>query len=264
MQHIHLSGSLLSSQVLHQTAETEAVVLLPLVITQVDATYGCVSGLTPDGRWLRPESVYVDEIIGDNPCYAYGRPFHCRLGPSLCTDRRPEDRELLERLPAANEVSSSWQGVALEEWLSGHCDVDAFASFAGERSVGLIRAVPQGLSLLQWTRGRYLVRLEFSDASGQQHNWVVSDFPFCALAISILRSAEDRGALTRRMLEHLQSTRLFLSLVLTKPVNQSRRDLIRGCQPLVGGVHTFPPYQASLATLLDDKHETTTNQRSET
>ncbi len=256
MQDMPLSASPLSSQALYETAETEteAVVLLPLVITQVDATYGCVSGLTRDGRWLRPEPVLLDEITGENPYYAYGRPVHCCLGPSLSADRRPEDRELLERLPTANEDSSSWHGAALEEWLSGHRDVDASASFAGERSVGLIRAVPQGLSLLQWTRGRYLVRLEFSDASGQQYNWVVSDLPFCALAISILRSAEDRGALARRMVEHLHATRFFLSLVLTKPVNQSRRDLIRGCQPLVGGVHTFPLYRASLATLLDDKN----------
>jgi hypothetical protein len=253
MQDMPFSVSPLSTQALHEKAETEEVVLLPLVITQVDATSGCVSGLTQDGRWLRPEPVHLDEVTGENPYYAYGRPVHCRLGPSFSADRRPEDRELLERLPTPNEVSSSWHGAALEEWLSEHCDVDAFASFADERSVGLIRAVPQGLSLLQWTRGRYLVRLEFTDMSGHQHNWVVSDLPFCALAISILHCAEDRGALARRMVEHLQAMHFFLSLVLTKPVNQSRRDLIRGCQPLVGGVHTFPLYQTSLATLLNDK-----------
>ena len=259
MHDMPLSDSPPSSQVFNETAATEEVVLLPLVITQVDATFGCVSGLTQDGRWLRPEPVYLDDVAGENPYYAYGRPVHCRLGRSSCADHRPEDRALLERLPPINEVFNG-HDAAFEAWLSGHCDVDAAASFAGERSVGLIRAVPKGLSLLQWTRGRYLVRLEFSDTSGQQYQWVVSDLPFCALAISMLRDAQDRGALARRMVEHLHATRFFLSLVLTKPVNSSRRDLIRGCQPLVGGVHTFPPYQSTLASLLDDKNETTTSQ----
>ena len=230
------------------SAPNEDALLLPMVITKVDAVYGCVSALTEDGRWLLPEPVLLGDIEGDQPYYAYGRPVRCRLAPSTCADRRPEDRELIERLPIPTSVAI-WSDDVLEHWLSAHCDANVAATFAGERSVGLIRAVPERLYLLRSTQQRYLVRLAFRDGAGQQHDWVVPDVSFTQQVLDLMRNAADPDALSARLLHGLQSTRMFLAVVLTKPINRAR-GIIRGCQPLVGGVHTFPPYSQVFAEVV--------------
>ncbi|KWC06825.1 hypothetical protein WL44_21725 [Burkholderia ubonensis] len=247
MRHMHEPMTTAGAPHDADPAECEDVTLLPLAITQVDATYGCAAGLTPDGRWLRPEPVYLADVAGDAPRYAYGRPVHCRLAPSRGADRRPEDRERVAWLPAAQAVGD-WDASRLEAWLSSHCDASVAAGFAGARSAALIEATPERIELLRTTRQRHLVKLAFRDAAGESHAWIVPDLAFAQAVTAILRDAPDSAARADRLVECLGATRMFLAIVLTKPLGHGR-GVIRGCQPLVSGVHTFPPYRDGFAAL---------------
>lgn len=228
-------------------AGCEDVTLLPLAITQVDSTYGCVAGMTPDGRWLRPEPVYVADVADVEPRYIFGRPVHFRLAPSRRTDPRPEDRECVEWLPAVHAVSD-WEISRLETWLSSHCDANVAAGFSGMRSAALIEATPQHIEVLCTTRQRLLVRLTFRDAAEESHAWIVPDFAFSQTVTAILHGVPDKTERATRLVEYLGSTRMFLAITLTKPLGHAR-GAIRGCQPLVSGVHTFPPYQGGFSAL---------------
>lgn len=223
----------------------EEAVMLPLVITQVDETFGCVSCLTRDGRWRRPEPVMLDEVSGSEPCYRFGDALFCRLGPTQSSAPRPEDRDLLARLPMLEDVAE-WRGQALEGWLTRHCDESALAAFSGDRTVGLIRARPEELALIRSTRGRFLILLGFTDEHEQYHKWIVSDLPFSKWATDILLNAGDADQVARQIIDRLRQTTFFLAVVLSRP-KQNSLGAIRGCQPLVGGVHSFPSYRDILA-----------------
>jgi len=223
------------------SATVEDVVMLPLAITRIDSTSGCAAGLTEEGRWIRPEPVLLDDVAGEDPYYVYGRPVHCRIGPSESLDRRPEDRALLERLTTP-DVVTNWQGAALETWLAAHCDAAASASFACGRSVGLIRAQLDRLAVFPSTRGRHLVKLAFVDEQGERNEWIVPCLPFSTFAIATLRDEGKPEEVAQHMIRCLRDTKVFLTLVLTKPRTNSL-GTIRGCQPLVSGVHTFPSYR---------------------
>lgn len=223
----------------------EDAVMLPIVITQVDAVYGCVVGLTRDGRFFRPEPAMLDDVSGTHPYYRFGNPVHCRLGPSQASDPRPEDRALLERLPVVEEIAE-WRGEALEPWFASHRDKSVEAIFSDDRSVGLIRAQAETLRLIRSTRGRFLILLGFTDEDNQHYEWVVPELPFSKLMTAILQDAEDAEQVAQQIVDCLRQTSLFLALVLSKP-RPNAVGSIRGCQPLVGGVHSFPAYADILA-----------------
>jgi hypothetical protein len=227
------------------TSSIESLVMLPVVITQVDETYGCVVCMTRDGRLFRPEPVMLEDIAGPSAYFRFGEAVHCRLGPSLASDARPEDRDWLARLPVEGEVAE-WRGDALDAWFAGHLDRSAQTVFEGERSVGLIRARPEIVKLIRSTRGRFLIVLGFTDDDGQYHEWIVPDLPFSKAMTAILKDAPDAERIAGEIVERLRQTSFYLALVLSKP-RQNSLGSIRGCQPLVGGVHSFPAYADILA-----------------
>lgn len=226
---------------------TEEASLLPMAITRVDAEYGCVSGLTSDGRWMRPGPIALAEVEGSPPRYAFRRPFRCSIAPSTSPDSRIEDRLLLAHIDgAATELQMTED--QLLSWYLAHVDADVNTALGGERSVGLIEVTPERVYLLRSTQQRFLVRMCFKDASGTACDWVVPDIQFSRLAVSLLRDAPDQAKAEALLMTILQPRRMFLTIVLTKPTTRAR-GVIRGCQPLVGGVHTFPDYARHMAEL---------------
>jgi hypothetical protein len=231
----------------------EDVVILPLAITQVDENHGCAAGITQDARWFRPEPIPLDHVAGDHPQYHFGSGFRSRLGPSQCDDCRPEDRTLIMRLPMVEEVPE-WREEALEAWLAAHLDRSVQSVFAGERSIGLIRAQLETVEVIRSTRGRFLVRLGFTDEDEQLYQWITPDLPFGRLMISIFHNAEDFGEIARQVIDCMRETTVFLTVALSKP-KPNALGSIRGCQPLVGGVHSFPPYKNFLPDRFLKAHE---------
>jgi len=234
MSHLlHAASDMLSTSV-------EESLLLPMVITRVDAEYGCVAALTLEGRWLRPGPVFLADLESPESRYSFRRLYRCRIAPSSSADSRVEDRDLLGAVdgPAVDLQMTEDQ---LLSWYLTHADADADAAFAGERSVGLIEVRPERVYLQRSTQQRFFVRMAFKDASGIAYDWVVPDIHFGRMVASRLRDAEDPVQASASLFQILQSARVFLAVVLTKPINRAR-GVFRGCQPLVGGVHTFPDY----------------------
>lgn len=221
---------------------SEDLVLLPMVITNIDEEYGCVSALTPQGRWVRPEPVLSSEVVGEQLYYRYRQPFRCAVAPGVQEDRRPEDHAIMKRLPTPEDAPYGGKD-QLATWMAAQCDASVNEAFAGERSVGLVHATPERVYLQRSTRNRVFVRLVFKDPSGQSYDWIVPDVVFSELTLLQLRGASDAEASADRLLTILKATKMFIAAALTKPNNRFP-GVFRGCQPLVGGVHTFPDYRA--------------------
>jgi hypothetical protein len=219
---------------------SEEALLLPMAITRVDAEYGCVAALTEDGQWLRPGPVFLADLESPESRYAFRRPFRCRLAPSSSDDSRVEDRDLLGHIDGP-AIGFQMTEDELLSWYLTHSDANADAAFSGERSAGLIEVSLERVSLQRSTQQRFFVRMAFKDASGTAYDWIVTDLHFSRMVTSRLRDAEDPEQASASLLQLLQSARVLLTVVLTKPTHRAR-GVVRGCQPLVGGVHTFPDY----------------------
>lgn len=224
-----------------QEGPYEDIVLTPMVITRIDDVYGCVSALSPDGHWVRPEPVLTGEVTGASPYYRYRHPFHCRITASSAADRRPEDRELvaqLDLLPSAEPLSSQH----LQAWMASHCDANVEDAFACERSVGLVEAAVERIYLQRSTQQRLFVRMVFRDASDTRYDWIVPDVSFSSQALEAMRGAADPELACAPLLQKLKKSKIFLAVTLTQPNNRFP-GVFHGCQPLVGGVHSFPDYR---------------------
>jgi len=224
-----------------RTGPVEDIVLTPMVITRIDDVHGCVSALSPDGRWVRPEPVLTGEVTGATPFYRYRQPFHCRIAASSAADRRPEDRDLVMQLDVPPSVTPL-ADESLQAWMASHCDATVEDAFSAERSVGLVEATVERIYLQRSTQQRVFVRMVFRDASDTRYDWIVPDVHFSSTALAAMRDAPDPELAGAPLLQHLKKSKLFLAVALTQPNNRFP-GVFRGCQPLVGGVHSFPDYR---------------------
>lgn len=224
------------------TGPFEDLILMPMVITKIDEQHGCVSALSTDGRWVRPEPVLTMEVTGPSPFYRYRHAFHCRIAPSSAPDRRPEDRNLVAQLPLPNAAAVHTLG-ELQTWMASHCDADVNSAFQEERSVGLIEAIAERVYLQPSTRQRLFVRLVFRDKANSSYDWIVPDVQFSRHILALTGNSGDPQQACDIALAKLQQGQLFLAVALTQPNNRFP-GVFRGCQPLVGGVHSFPDYAA--------------------
>lgn len=219
---------------------SEEVEILPMGITRVDANSGCVAALTLDGRWFRPGPVLAADLTVPHSPYRYRHRLLCQLGSAPGADSRPEDRHLLgyAHLPSGMTAmpESEWL-----DWCIDHCDSSAVSSFSGQRSIGLIEAVPLRVYLQRSTGQRMFVRMVFRDPAGVSYDWIVPEIEFSRLSFALSRANADSMDVSALLLPRLRDVRSFLCLGLTKPNNRFP-GVFRGCQPLVVGVHTFPDY----------------------
>ncbi|MCG0287988.1 hypothetical protein [Streptomyces sp. PSAA01] len=194
--------------------------LLPLAVT-LDAGGGaCVAGLDLDGRWIRPEPVTAEQVGPEGP-YAFFHPVRIGLGPSTEPDARPEDRAVIAPpRPAGPALDPAMR----ERLLKDTADATVEKAFAGERSAGLVPADVRRVYGRRATGGRSFLRLEFTDASGAEHDWIVRD----------ARLVRAFPAPLEGPLPDLAGP-CFLSIGLTKP-NGRFPGRFRGCHPLVVGV----------------------------
>jgi len=214
----------------------EPTALLPMAITQAGDDEACVGALAPDGRWIRPEVIGLDQVRdrASSP-WRYGRWTSVKLGDPVVEDPRPEDRALLgPPIPAAAD-GDRWS------WAAGLTDTDVATAFADGRSLGLIAADLHRVYLRRATRGRVFARFEFSDASGERFDWIV---PEIETAARLIGAADDRGALPAEYAEQVlrgftEHGPLLLTLGLTRPNNRFP-GRFGGCHPLVVGVHPAP------------------------
>lgn len=214
---------------------------LPLVITLEDENWGCVAGIDSARAWMRPSPVPA-RWAGDP-----AGPFRYRVWSKLSvlphpTSNRPEDRLIAEAPMPVRAVDT----FEYRNLLTAIADPDVDTVFAGNRSVGLVRARIESIYARRHTRGRTLLRVVYDDATGERFDWVVPEVATCrALAPHIHDSVLD-AHFAEAWLNEIKSSELFLAIGLTLP-KQGSSSRFGGCQPLVVGFHRLEPSPDSAA-----------------
>lgn len=213
---------------------------LPLAITRVDDQHGCVGALRQEGGWVRPEPTLLADVTSPASRYRYFHWTSAALAPSTVPDARPEDRDLVAG-EAAPRLEDPLPEAERRDFLRRHLDDDVAQALAGERSLGLVQVELDGFTVRRSTGGRFFLRAQFADASGERYDWIVPDLalvdrvrPDVLDGVLDPRREQALNALFRRL-------EIYFALGLTKP-NDRFPGRFRGCHPLVVGVHTCPPY----------------------
>ena len=211
-------------------------------ISKVSEHEACVGALRPDGSWVRPETPSMEEIKAENSAFVYFRWASAALGQSIENNPRPEDHHMLHA-PFGEEKLS---GAAQLDFLRKHQDPGAEAAFAGERSLGLIRATIRRLYHKQSTGGRTFLRTEFTDAAGETYDWIITEVRLPEEIAPYLVDGRITPDLGEKLHQIFNSAETYFTIALTKPNNRFPGKF-RGCHPVIIGIHTVPDYKPQLA-----------------
>jgi hypothetical protein len=211
-------------------------------ISKVSEHEACVGALRPDGTWVRPETPTMEEIKAENSAFVYFRWASAALGQSIENNPRPEDHHILHAPFGEEKLSDATQ----LEFLRKHQDPGAEAAFAGERSLGLIRATIRRVYHKQSTGGRTFLRTEFTDAAGETYDWIITEVRFPEEIAPYLVGGQITPDLGEKLRQIFNSTETYFTIALTKPNNRFPGKF-RGCHPVIIGIHTVPDYKPQLA-----------------
>ncbi|HEU4582847.1 MAG TPA: hypothetical protein VFS67_31530 [Polyangiaceae bacterium] len=209
----------------------------PLAITRADGSSGCVAAVTPEGGFVRPEPVTVDDVDPRFGIYRYGVWFRAGLVASAQPDARPEDMRLTSAPRAAGELSEFEVWSLLERAAAPSVE----QALAAPASIGVVRARIVRVHVTASVGQRFFLRLSFVDQAAEAYDWIVPEVAFGALAWPHVRGTELDAAFAQRFLGLCAGGQVFLTLGLTKP-NHRFPGRFGGCHPLVVGVHTRPDY----------------------
>jgi hypothetical protein len=210
-------------------------------ISKVSEHEACVGALRPDGTWVRPESPTLSDVKAANSAFVYFRWASAALGESIENNPRPEDHHILhapfgeEKLPEAARL----------EFLRKHQDPGAEAAFAGERSLGLIKATVQRVYHKQSTGGRRFLRAEFTDGTGELYDWIITEVRFPEEISAYLVDGQISPEFGEKLYSIFSSAETYFTIALTKPNNRFPGKF-RGCHPVIIGIHTVPDYKPAL------------------
>lgn len=213
---------------------------LPLAITRADGRYACIGAVGEDGRWLRPEPIYLEDVEGEDGNYRYFYWTAAHLKASTAEEMRPEDRDL-SRIEAEPQLLSALPETERLPFLVKHADADVDAAFAGQRSLGLIEVCVKRFYVKRATGGRSFIRGEFSDAAGEVYDWIIPEIDFGRVVSPYIDNGMLRQAFAEHLVEAFGRARTFFTVGLTKP-NFRFPGKFRDCHPLIVGIHSEPNY----------------------
>ena len=211
-------------------------------ISKVSEHEACGGALRPDGTWVRPETPTIVDVKAENSPFVYFRWARAVLGKSIENNPRPEDHHMLQPPFGEEKLSDAAQ----LSFLRKHQDRCAEAAFAGERSLGLIKATVQRVYHKQSTGGRSFLRVEFTDAAGESYDWIITEVRFPEEITPYLVNGEITPDFGQRLHTIFNSTETYFTIALTKPNNRFPGKF-RGCHPVIIGIHTVPEYKPQLS-----------------
>lgn len=215
--------------------------LLPVAITRVEGGGGCVAARTRDGSWIRPRPVSEDQVTGVGARYLYGRWTEVDLGEHLVNERI-EDRPV-RSVPELRGV------VDRTEWraaIVAACDSSVANAFSSGRTAGMVKVQVDEIYARRHLRGRWFVRMKFTDGQGEHYDWIVPEVRMVDLVAPMIAAGQLPTAFAQQ-LRGVLSGDVFLAIGLTLP-NDRMPGQFGGCHPLVVGVHSFPDYVDQLLT----------------
>jgi hypothetical protein len=227
----------------HSTTQVEQPTrFMTMGISKVSEHEACVAAIRLDGIWVRPETPTLAEIRADNSAFVYFRWANAVLAESIANDPRPEDHHIVRAPLGEEELSLS----ARAEFLRKHTDPSAGAAFAGERSMGLIRATVHRVYMKQSTAKRIFLRAEFTDAAGERYDWIVTEVRLAEEIAPYLVDGQITAGFGEKLCNAFNSAETYFTIALTKPNNRFPGKF-RGCHPVIVGIHTVPDYTQQLA-----------------
>ncbi len=213
---------------------------LPLAITRVDGTYGCIGAVTEDGSWVRPEPIYVEELESPESVYRYFYWTAAYLQASTAAKMRPEDRDL-SQVDAEPQLLSPLPDTQRLRFLLEHADANVEVAFGGQRSLGLIEASVKRFYIKRSTGGRSFIRGEFIDATGEVFDWIIPEIAFGRIVWPHVTEGVLTPSFARRLSETFEHVRTFFTVGLTTP-NFRFPGKFHNCHPLIVGIHSEPNY----------------------
>jgi hypothetical protein len=213
---------------------------LPLAITRAEGRYACIGAVGEDGRWVRPEPIYLEDVESPDSNYRYFYWTEAHLKPSTAEEMRPEDRDL-SRADSEPRLLSAVAETERLPFLVEHADADVSAAFAGERSLGLVEVSVRSFYVKRATGGRSFVRGEFSDAAGEIYDWIIPEIDFGRIVAPYIADGMLSPVFAELLLETFGRVRAFFTVGLTKP-NFRFPGKFRDCHPLIVGIHSEPDY----------------------
>lgn len=215
---------------------------VPLAITIAEDGYGCVAGIDEHQQWIRPEPILASEVSAPETPYHYFTWIGAELGAPTVAEPRIEDRCLSGRPAPIRPLEPAERAELIRRVL----DPDVERAFSGDRTVGLVRVRVERIYIWQWVAKQRFVRAVFYDASGACHDWIVPDYRF-GQACSPEGGPRAAQQNAERLSQILSTSETYFTVSLTRP-NTRFPGKVRGCHPLVVGVHGEPDYLALLST----------------
>jgi hypothetical protein len=213
---------------------------LPLAITRVDETYGCIGAVTEDGSWVRPEPIYLEELESPDSIYRYFYWTAAYLKASTAVDLRPEDRDL-SQTDDEPQLLFALPDTQRLHFLLKHTDANVEAAFGAQRSLGLIETCVKRFYVKRSTGGKSFVRGEFIDATGEVFDWIIPEIAFGRIVWPYVAEGVLTPSFSERLSDTFAHVRTFFTVGLTKP-NFRFPGKFRNCHPLIVGIHSEPNY----------------------
>ena len=221
--------------------EVPGTKLTVLAVARPEHDKVCIAGITEQGEWIRPQSVYADELDT-----ARGTRFKNLCVSTVYLDAwrgrraRKEDHFFVYSRGIERELTMNEQ----KRFLARHLDGSVDAVFKTGRSLGLIRprilrVYDEQARTTRSERGyEQYIRFNFKDGSGRVYrHWSCRCAAFYENWNAV--KARHRWTCGWRMLRYLRQNETYLAIGLTYS-DYGVEQLEFGAYPMIVGVHVVP------------------------
>lgn len=208
--------------------------ILPLAIADVDDTYACVAGISLEHEWLRPESIYKSDLIGDTEIdFDHITKFELESNQA---GRRLEDRALgKERYFKKDREMDS---VEKEKLFQKMGDPSVDDVFLNGKTAGLFRVNVTDIQFGRTFGAGRKIRITFEDQTGKEFNFIVVDKKFKEWFLDHFVSDVKTIIPSKKelLLEELQGEHSYFAVTLSDNKGNFP-GTYNGCHALISGIH---------------------------
>jgi hypothetical protein len=208
--------------------------ILPLAIADVDDIYACVAGISLEYEWLRPESIYQSDLIGDTEIdFDHITKFALESNQA---GRRLEDRELGKKryFKKGREMDS----IEKEKIFQKIGDPSVDDVFLNGKTAGLFRVNVKDIQFGRTFGAGRKIRIIFEDQTGKEFNLIVVDKKFKEWFLDYFISDVKIIIPSKKelLIEELKGDHSYFAITLSDNKGNFP-STYNGCHALISGVH---------------------------